>query len=121
MWLRTGQRVSVETDERLTKLALLAPPTGFFRAPSSLRTIQIPIEVWIGSVDDVTPPSQSEWLAQQLKNQQIVNIHMTQSAGHFSFMDKMPPNVIEPLQDKQAFLRQYSSAICRFAHDQKVA
>lgn len=114
MWLRTGRHVPIETDGRLAKLALLAPPTGFFRAPGSLCSVRIPIEVWVGSLDDITPPSQSKWLAQEMRGWQVVNIHTINSAGHFSFMDKTPPNTIEPVHDKQTFLREYSSAICRF-------
>lgn len=120
MWLRAGQHVPIEADGRLAKLALLAPPTGFFQAPSSLCSVRIPIDVWVGSADDITPPSESKWLARELQGRQAVNIHTINSAGHFSFMDKTPPNTIEPIQGRQAFLREYSSAICRFLHGEQV-
>lgn len=116
MWLRSGQRVHIETDGRLAKLALLAPPTGFFKAPNALCSVRVPILVWVGSADDITPPSQSEWLAREMQSWQAVNVLVTNSAGHFSFMDNAPPNIVEPLQNKKEFLREYSSEICNFVH-----
>lgn len=35
---------------------------------------------------------------------------VTEGAGHFSFMDLPPPGKVEPLHNKQEFLRQYASA-----------
>jgi len=116
MWLRSGQRAHIEVDDRLTKLALLAPPTGFFQAPGALCSVKIPILVWVGSADEITPPSQSEWLTQQMQSWQAVNLRVTNGAGHFSFMDNVPPNTIEPLQNKRQFLQEYSSEIRRFLY-----
>lgn len=114
MWSRHGQRVSIEADGRLTRLGLLAPPTGFFQAPGALDAVRVPVLVWVGSADDITPPKQSEWLAQAMRGWQNVDVRITDGAGHFSFMDQLPPKTVEPLQSKQAFLREYSSEICKF-------
>lgn len=114
MWLKSGNRVDIKTDERLTRLALLAPPTGFFRAPNALNAIKLPLLVWVGSEDTVTPPIQTEWFAQAIRDWNIADVHITEGAGHFSFMDNPPPQTIEPLADKQAFLQQYADAICKF-------
>lgn len=116
MWLRCGQRVNIAANARLTRLALLAPPTGFFQAPGTLETVRIPLLAWVGSADRITPPAQTEWLAQAMRSWLAVDIRITHGAGHFSFMDQPPPQVVEPLQDKQAFLHEYSSEICRFVH-----
>ena len=116
MWLRCGQRVNIAANARLTRLALLAPPTGFFQAPGALETVRIPLLAWVGSADRITPPAQTEWLAQAMRSWLAVDIRITRGAGHFSFMDQPPPQVVEPLQDKQAFLHEYSSEICRFVH-----
>ena len=48
----------------------------------------------------------SEW--------QKVDVRITEGAGHFSFMDQLPPQTAEPLPNKQAFLREYSSEVCKF-------
>lgn len=114
MWSRLAQRINVKADERLTRLALIAPPTGFFQAPSALNAVHLPIQIWVGSADSITPPAQSEWLAQTMSAWQTVDVRIIDGAGHFSFMDQPPPNTIEPLKNKQAFLREYSREICHF-------
>lgn len=114
MWLGPGQRVHIAADARLGRLGLLAPPTGFFQAPGALDAVHLPILAWVGTEDRITPPAQSEWLAQAMSGWQTVDVRVTVGAGHFSFMDQPPPQSIEPLQDKQAFLREHSSELCRF-------
>lgn len=114
MWLGPGQRVGIAADPRLTRLGLLAPPTGFFRAPGALDAVRIPVLAWVGSEDAITPPAQTEWLAHALREWQPVEVRVTAGAGHFSFMDQPPPQTVEPLADKQAFLREVSQELCRF-------
>lgn len=115
MWLGPGRRLDVAPVRRLTRLGLLAPPTGFFQAPGALDAVRVPVAVWVGSEDSITPPAQSEWLAQAMRDRQSVAVRVVDGAGHFSFMDHPPPQSVEPLQDKQAFLRQHASDLCRFA------
>lgn len=116
MWLGPGQRVKIAADIRLTRLALLAPATGFFQAPGALDAVCVPILSWVGSEDDVTPPTQTEWLAQAMGDWQTVDVRVTDGAGHFSFMDQPPPHIVEPLKNKQVFLREHSTEICNFVH-----
>jgi pimeloyl-ACP methyl ester carboxylesterase len=114
MWLGPGRRVPIAADARLTRLGLLAPPSDFFQAPHALDAVPIPIQLWVGSGDDITPPTQSQWLVQAMPNRQMVDMHIVEGAGHFSFMDQTPPHIVEPLQDKRAFLQEYSSELCKF-------
>ncbi|MCG2577980.1 hypothetical protein LZ012_13370 [Dechloromonas sp. XY25] len=114
MWLGPGRRVNITPDGRLTRLALLAPPTGFFQAPGALVAVRLPILAWVGSEDGITPPAQTKWLADAMRDRQTVDVRITSGAGHFSFMDLPPPHSTEPLPDKQAFLREYSSEVCKF-------
>ncbi|HAB37449.1 MAG TPA: alpha/beta hydrolase [Rhodobacteraceae bacterium] len=114
MWLGPGRRVNIAPDTRLTRLALLAPPTGFFQAPGALDAVRVPILVWGGSEDSITPAIQTEWLAHAMSEWQKVDVRITEGAGHFSFMDQLPPQTAEPLPNKQAFLREYSSEVCKF-------
>lgn len=114
MWLGPGRRVDIAPDGRLTRLALLAPPIGFFQAPGALDAVRLPILAWVGSEDGITPPAQTEWLADAMRDWQTVDVRVTSGAGHFSFMDLPPPHSTEPLPDKQAFLREYSSEVCKF-------
>jgi predicted dienelactone hydrolase len=114
MWLGIGQRVNITLDSRLTRLALLATPTGFFQAPGALDAVRVPILAWVGSKDGITPPIQTEWLAHAMCDWQTVDVRVTDGAGHFSFMDLPPPQTTEPLPNQQAFLREYSSEVCKF-------
>lgn len=114
MWLGPGLRVNIAQDRRLARLALLAPPTGFFQAPGALDAVRVPILAWVGSEDSITPPVQTEWLAHAMCDWQTVDVRITEGAGHFSFMDQPPPHTSEPLPNKQAFLRKHSSEVCKF-------
>jgi len=114
MWLGPGRRVNISADTRLNRIALLAPPIGFFQAPGALDAVKASISTWVGTEDDITPPSQSEWLAQAMHDSQAVNIHVVDGAGHFSFMDQIPPHAVEPLNNKQSFLQELSDELCKF-------
>jgi len=114
MWLGAGRRVNISADTRLNRIALLAPPTGFFQAPGALDAVKAPISIWVGSEDNITPPSQSEWLAQAMHDSQTVDIHVVDGAGHFSYMDQIPPHAVEPLKNKQSFLQELSNELCKF-------
>lgn len=114
LWLGPGRRVSIAPDGRLSRLALLAPATGFFQAPAALDAVRIPVLAWVGSADSITPPAQTEWLAGAMRDWNVVDVRITEGAGHFSFMDVPPPHTTEPLPNKQAFLQEYSSEICKF-------
>jgi predicted dienelactone hydrolase len=114
LWLGPGRRVSIAPDRRLARLALLAPPTGFFQAPAALDAVRVPVLAWVGSADSITPPAQTEWLARAMRDWNVVDVRITEGAGHFSFMDVPPPHTTEPLPNKLAFLQEYSSEICKF-------
>ena len=118
MWLGPNQPLAIPLDSRLTKLALLAPPTGFFQAPGALDSLAIPVEVWVGSEDSITPPTQSQYLSTAASEHHPISIHIAKGAGHFSFMDNGPPHMTEPLQDKPAFLNAYSNHVCNFLNKQ---
>lgn len=118
MWLGPNQPLAIPFDNRLTKLALLAPPTGFFQAPGALDLLAIPVEVWVGSEDSITPPAQSQYLATAAPEHHPITVHIEKGAGHFSFMDNGPPHMTEPLRDKPAFLNAYSNHVCDFLNQQ---
>lgn len=115
MWLGLGRRVkNITSDSRLTRLALLATPTAFFQTPGALDAVKIPILAWVGSADNITPPAQTERLSHAMRDLQTVDVRVTDGAGHFTFMDIVPPQTTEPLPDKQVFLRKYSKEVCNF-------
>jgi pimeloyl-ACP methyl ester carboxylesterase len=114
MWLGPGLQINIAPESSLSRLALLAPATGFFQAPGSLDSVTAPILVWVGSEDNITPPDQSKWLAQAISSPQAVDLRISEGAGHFTFMDQAPPNTIELLDNKSEFIAQYSREVSKF-------
>lgn len=122
MWLGPGRQVAIEPDARLSRLALLTAPLGFFQAPGALDAVRVPLQVWAGSEDTITLASQAQWLARALADVrpdlQPVDLRIASGAGHFSFMDAPPPHAVETVPDKAAFLEKYSREVCRFVLQQ---
>lgn len=114
MWLGPGRQVAIEPDARLSRLALLTAPLGFFQAPGALDAVCVPLQVWAGSEDTITLASQAQWLAQVLEERLPVDLRIASGAGHFSFMDMPPPHAVETVPDKAAFLQDYSREVCSF-------
>lgn len=109
-----GDRLSPALRLGLGRLALLAPPADFFRQPGALRALTIPIRIWAGGRDTVTPPAQGLYLRDALSPQAPVAIEVEAEAGHFSFMDEPPPGVPDPHPDRTGFLRALADAVGRF-------
>ena len=113
--MREGGSLSVNRDERLSKLALFAPATDFFRAPGALDGVRVPILAWAGTKDTITPPAQTEFLKEALQGRVAVEVRVEDGAGHFSFMNVPPPNVEEPLSNRDAFLARVTTSLLSFA------
>jgi predicted dienelactone hydrolase len=114
MWLGPAQRIDVIPDQRLERLVLLAPPTGFFQAPGALDSVRTPVLAWAGSQDTITPPDQAMLLERAMGDHLSTDIRVKEGAGHFSFMDRPPPHSIEPLPDRQAFLDELAQQIRQY-------
>lgn len=114
VWLGVGHSIEIEPDNRLERLVLLTPPTGFFQARGALDAVQTPILAWAGSKDAITPPDQLNVLEKGLHDRLPLEVRVTEGAGHFSFMDLPPPDSVELLPDRQAFLNELSKEIRRF-------
>lgn len=115
MWMRSGQPLSIASDERIKKLLLITPSIGFFQAPKALEGVRIPIEAWAGSLDKMTPPEQIESLKHGLSAPASFAFHVVEGAGHFSFMNTLPPNIVEPMKSRDEFLVKFAADICRSA------
>ncbi len=114
LWLRAGHALDIAPDERLERLALFAPATGFFQAPGALDALRTPIVAWAGTADSITPPTQAEALREVLAPRVPVDVRVVEDAGHFSFMHAPPPQTTEPLADREGFLTQLTADVCRF-------
>lgn len=115
MWLRPGELLPIQKEDRIKKLVLFTPPTGYFQAPNALVEVQTPIQVWGGSLDVITPVDQMEILRTGLSPKTLVDFRFAEGAGHFSFMNTLPPNVKDHIEDRESFLLKLSEEVCRFA------
>lgn len=108
-WDRAGQPIPVPAEERVTRLVLLAPTLGWFQAPGALAEVRVPIDVFAGAKDFITPASTAEILRSAPAT---VNIHVCQNAGHFDFMTDLPPGIgPTPGLDHARFLHELASQI----------
>lgn len=108
-WDHAGQPIPVPAEERVTRLALLAPTLGWFQAPGALAEVRVPIDVFAGAKDSITPASTAEILRSAPAT---VEIHVYQNAGHFDFMTDLPPG-IGPTSglDHARFLHELTSQV----------
>ena len=109
-----GNRLIVGSSSPMERLALLAPPTDFFRRPGALQRIKVPIKIWVGANDVITPPAQSRFLVDALAAQASVAVQVDPDAGHFTYMDELPPNAPEPHPDRNTFLAGLVDEIAAF-------
>lgn len=114
VWMRQGHVLSIAVDGRLDRLVLLTPATGYFQAPGALDGVNTRVLAWAGTEDVITPPEQAERLRDALQTRVPVDLRITSSAGHFSFMNAPPPQSSEPLADRDAFLMELTAEVCSF-------
>ncbi|MDV7023937.1 alpha/beta hydrolase [Atlantibacter subterranea] len=113
---RTSARehVSFEGKSALDRLVLLTPPADFFSAHLSLVSVKAPVQIWAGDQDTITPPTQAHFLHQSLKVHSSSELHIVENAGHFTFMNTLPPQVIDPHPSRTDFLLRLGEKISRF-------
>lgn len=112
MWMGPGKPLPITPDDRIERLALMAPATGFFQAPGALHAVGVPVLAWAGTRDVIAPPVQAQLLRDALGNR--VELRVVEGAGHFSFMNVPPPQTTEPLPDRDAFLATLEAEVSEF-------
>ena len=114
---RTLSGLQVISNSKLSfgKLALFAPPVAFFGYPGALKSIDTPsIYLRAGNKDTITPPDQILMFKKSLEIKTKVEFVLDENAGHFSYMDELPPNVEDVQPDRNAFLLNFVKDIVRF-------
>ena len=114
MWMYGGQRFPTTHDERLKKLVLFTPATDFFKGPDALEKVHASIQAWAGALDTLTPPAQVEFLKNELPNLGHFELRLVAEAGHFSFMNTLPPNITDSIKDREKFLSNLATEVCNF-------
>jgi pimeloyl-ACP methyl ester carboxylesterase len=113
-WTLSGKRVARPSKTSFARLALFAPATDFFRAPGALDSVHTPIVAWAGTKDPITPPRHAEFLREALAPRTPVEVRLVERAGHFTFMNDLPPQVEDPYPDRPAFLTRLADETSRF-------
>jgi pimeloyl-ACP methyl ester carboxylesterase len=68
----------------------------------------------VGANDPITPPAHAEFLKQALSPQTSIELHLDENAGHFTYMDELPPHVVDIQSDRKAFLSALAGDVARF-------
>ncbi len=113
-WERDGEPLKVPREPRVSRLALYAPATGWFAAPGALDAVTVPVLVYAGELDTVTPVEQAIHLKSASAH---VDLRIVPKAGHFSFMNSPPPGMADDGDgfDRDRFLRDLAQATLEFA------
>jgi pimeloyl-ACP methyl ester carboxylesterase len=114
MWMNEREQLDIGAPLPIAKLVLMAPAAGYFQAPGALDALSIPMQVFAGSNDLITPPDQAIKLKEQLHGKASVDLRIKEGAGHFSFMNSPPPHIPEPLSNRAVFLDEVANAILDF-------
>jgi pimeloyl-ACP methyl ester carboxylesterase len=109
-----GDTVISGSTLRFDRLALFAPPADFFRRPGALKSVRVPIRIWAGAKDSITPPAQAQFLKEVLALQGSVDICFDEEAGHFSYMDELPPHITDSHPNRSKFLASLANDVGRF-------
>jgi len=109
-----GDTVMSGSKLKFDRLALFAPATDFFRRPGALKSVRVPIRTWVGAKDSITPPAQAQFLKEVLSLQGPIDICLDEEAGHFSYMDELPPNITDSHPNRSKFLASLANDVGRF-------
>lgn len=109
-----GEPIIPRRTWTFARLALLAPPTDFFRRPGALNKVDSAICIWAGAKDQIAPPTQALFLKAAVAEHVPVTIVVDEAAGHFSYMDELPPQATDPHPDRPAFLSALADAVGDF-------
>ncbi len=109
-----GDTVISGSKLNFDRLALFAPPTYFFRRSGALKSVRVPIRIWVGAKDSITPPAQAQFLKEVLSLQGQIDICLDEEAGHFSYMDELPPNITDSHPNRSKFLASLANDVVRF-------
>jgi hypothetical protein len=110
----SGHRIGPNSIWKFDRLALLAPPVGYFLHPGALQSVNTQIYLRNGSKDTVTPPSKALLLKQIFEKQGQIDFVLDEEAGHFSYMDELPPQIEDSQPNRNVFLADLARDIAQF-------
>jgi hypothetical protein len=110
----SGHHIGPNSIWKFERLALLAPPVDFFMHPGALQSVDTQIYLRNGSKDTVTPPSKALLLKHMFEKQVQINFLLDEEAGHFSYMDELPPQIEDSQPNRKVFLVNLATDIAQY-------
>lgn len=114
-----GKELNHEARGEIERMVLLTPAMDFFTAPGALDGVRVPIQAWAGSLDTITPPAQTSLLKNALGP--LVDARFVEGAGHFSFMNELPPHIADPMDERETFLGHLNVEVSKFLFGSRTA
>jgi pimeloyl-ACP methyl ester carboxylesterase len=111
---RSGHEVASDTQWNFDGLALLAPAVDFFRHPDASLNIDARIHLRAGNQDTIITPDRVLDFKEMLPDLSKVEFYLDEDAGHFSYMDELPPNVEDCQPNRQTFLSVLAEEVGAF-------
>ena len=107
---RQPRRIDVDPDPRVKALVLMTPATPWFMAAGSLSGVRLPILLWTGEKDDITPEFHADLVKAGVPDKALIEHRVAANAGHFSFLSPFPAPMKNPgflpSQDPEGFDRE---------------
>jgi len=106
-------------DARIRSVVVAAPGLGFTFANGGLRSVSVPLQVWTGSSDRITPDA-SNGAVVRIELDNRAETHAVPGAGHASFLAPCrllsPPGLCEddPRFDRAAFHQRMNADVIEF-------
>ncbi|MCJ8509831.1 hypothetical protein MUU53_18185 [Rhizobium lemnae] len=100
----SGDAVISQSNLKFDFIFLFAPPSDFFRHPNALNSIDSQIYIRAGEKDSITPPDQALFFKDTLAQKTDVYLRIDENAGHFTYMNELPPHVVDPQTNRDIFL-----------------
>lgn len=109
-----GHEMVAKTRFKFDGLALLAPAVDFFRHPEALVNVKARIHLRAGNQDTVVTRNRILAFKNMLPDQSKVEFYLDEDAGHFSYMEVLPPQVIDCQPDRDTFLAVLAEEVGEF-------
>ena len=110
----SGHQLGTNLVWNFERLALLAPPVDFFLHPGALQSVDTQIYLRNGGKDTVTPPSKALQVKQIFEKQGQIELILDEEAGHFSYMDELPPQIEDSQPNREVFLVNLARDIAQY-------